>query len=112
MRRARSFLGGLAVLLTLTGVSRGQENIEFPAEMDKDFPAKLKAAIELIKPLPLKPIPDDPPPHEGAFIDLTYVIEPPDLLLVEVLEALPGLSDFRQSDSSGPGREDQLRFLR
>jgi protein involved in polysaccharide export with SLBB domain len=43
-----------------------------------------------IKPLPLPPIPDDPPPHEGALIDIPYVIEPPDLLVVEVLEALPG----------------------
>jgi protein involved in polysaccharide export with SLBB domain len=43
-----------------------------------------------IKPLPLTPIPDDPPPHEGAMIDLPYVVEPPDLLYVSVLEALPG----------------------
>jgi protein involved in polysaccharide export with SLBB domain len=45
---------------------------------------------ESIKPLPLAPIPDDPPPHEGAMIDLPIIIEPPDLLLVEALEALPG----------------------
>src|SRR4051794_3792677 len=43
-----------------------------------------------IKPLPLTPIPDDPSPHEGAMLELPYVIEAPDLLLVEVLEALPG----------------------
>src|SRR4051794_1032314 len=44
-----------------------------------------------LKPKPLPPIPDDPPPHEGAMADFPeYVIEPPDLLLVEVLEALPG----------------------
>jgi protein involved in polysaccharide export with SLBB domain len=42
------------------------------------------------EPQPLPPIPDDPPPHEGALISLPYVIEPPDLVLVEVLEALPG----------------------
>ena len=47
------------------------------------------AAYEL-KPRPLPPIPDDPPPHEGALIDLPYVVEPPDLIIVEVLEALPG----------------------
>src|SRR3954454_2162590 len=45
---------------------------------------------DTIKPLPLVPIPDDPPPHEGAMFELPYIIEPPDLLLVEVLEALPG----------------------
>ena len=44
-----------------------------------------------LKPHPEPPIPDDPPPHEGAMIDTPeYVIEPPDLVLVEVLEALPG----------------------
>jgi polysaccharide biosynthesis/export protein len=43
-----------------------------------------------LKPLPLTPIPDNPPPHEGAMISLPIVIEPPDLLLIEVLEALPG----------------------
>src|SRR5689334_7781118 len=45
---------------------------------------------DAIKPLPLVPIPDDPPPHEGAMIQIPYVIEPPDLVLIEVLEALPG----------------------
>jgi protein involved in polysaccharide export with SLBB domain len=43
-----------------------------------------------IKPLPLTPIPDDPPPHEGAMIELPHIVEPPDLITVEVLEALPG----------------------
>jgi protein involved in polysaccharide export with SLBB domain len=43
-----------------------------------------------LKPHPLPSIPDDPPPHEGAMISIPYVVEPPDLILVEVLEALPG----------------------
>jgi polysaccharide export outer membrane protein len=47
-------------------------------------------AIERIKPMPLAPIPDDPPPHEGAMIELPYTVEPADLLVVEVIEALPG----------------------
>jgi protein involved in polysaccharide export with SLBB domain len=46
--------------------------------------------LESIKPLPLEPIPDNPPPHEGAMFELTYRIDSPDLVLVEVLEALPG----------------------
>jgi polysaccharide export outer membrane protein len=46
--------------------------------------------IESIQPIPLPPIPDDPPPHEGALWEEPYVIEPPDLIMVEVLEALPG----------------------
>jgi protein involved in polysaccharide export with SLBB domain len=53
-------------------------------------PQRLYPRPETIKPKPLAPIPDDPPPHEGAMIDLPYVIEPPDLIVVEVLEALPG----------------------
>jgi protein involved in polysaccharide export with SLBB domain len=43
-----------------------------------------------LKPQPQPAIPDDPPPHEGALIDIPLVVEPPDLILVEVLEALPG----------------------
>jgi protein involved in polysaccharide export with SLBB domain len=43
-----------------------------------------------LKPRPEPSIPDDPPPHEGALIDIPVVAEPPDLLLVEVLETLPG----------------------
>ena len=38
----------------------------------------------------LPTIPDNPPPHEGAMINYPVVIEPPDLVLIEVLEALPG----------------------
>jgi hypothetical protein len=38
---------------------------------------------------PPAPIPDDPPPHEGALIDIPYIIEPPDFLVVEVLEPSP-----------------------
>jgi polysaccharide export outer membrane protein len=46
--------------------------------------------IDGIKPVPLPPIPDDPLPHEGALWEEPYVIEPPDLIIVEALEALPG----------------------
>jgi polysaccharide biosynthesis/export protein len=54
------------------------------AEIDK-----LIAAFDL-KPAPSPAIPDDPPPHEGAMITLPIIIEPPDLVIIEVLEALPG----------------------
>jgi protein involved in polysaccharide export with SLBB domain len=75
------------------------------AGQEKDDPPRKHAVKELrsaedqidkliaeydLKPHPLVPIPDDPPPHEGALIDLPYVVEPPDLIIVEVLEALPG----------------------
>jgi protein involved in polysaccharide export with SLBB domain len=45
---------------------------------------------EHLKPTALPPIPDDPPPHEGALWEEPYIIEPPDLIIVEILEALPG----------------------
>lgn len=35
-------------------------------------------------------IPDDPPPHEGKMMDIPLIIDSPDLIQVEVLEALPG----------------------
>jgi protein involved in polysaccharide export with SLBB domain len=67
-----------------------------PEAQIRDDQAKREAAINKmleaydLKPRPLPPIPDDPPPHEGAMIGLPYVVEPPDLIVVEVLEALPG----------------------
>lgn len=45
---------------------------------------------EGIKPLPPVAIPDDPPPHEGAMFDLPLVVDAPDLILIEVLTAMPG----------------------
>jgi protein involved in polysaccharide export with SLBB domain len=43
-----------------------------------------------LTPHPSPTIPDNPPPREGALVNLPFVVEPPDLVLVEVLEALPG----------------------
>src|SRR5208337_1315410 len=57
---------------------------EAEAALDKMF-----AEYDL-KPHGLPAIPDNPPPHEGAMIGYPEVIEPPHLLLVEVVEALPG----------------------
>ncbi len=51
--------------------------------------SKMLAEYDL-KPRPLPSIPDNPPPHERAMISLPHVVEPPDLIMVEVLEALPG----------------------
>lgn len=53
-------------------------------------PAWETALGDTVKPTPLEPIPDDPPPHEGALFEMPYRIGPLDLLHVEVLEALPG----------------------
>ena len=50
----------------------------------------IRRAEEFIRPRPLDPIPDDPPPHEGAMLAMPSRIQAPDLILVEVLEALPG----------------------
>jgi protein involved in polysaccharide export with SLBB domain len=58
-----------------------------------DDPPKPKPPVQAedpLKPVPPVAIPDDPPPYEGAMIDIPYIIEPPDIIVVEVLEALPG----------------------
>lgn len=75
-------------------VATGKQGLPAPsAEVDEK---KIEAEIEKmiaacdLTPHPLAPIPDNPPPHEGAMIGLAHVVEPPDLVLVEVLEALPG----------------------
>lgn len=59
-----------------------QESARIAAELDK-----LK--LEDTRPNPPFEAPD-PPPHEGAMIRFPYVVEAPDLIIVEVLEALPG----------------------
>lgn len=60
-------------------------------ESDKVEAAVNKMIAEYdLKPHPLPPIPDNPPPHEGAMIGLPHIVEPPDLIIVELLEGLPG----------------------
>ena len=67
-----------------------------PAQSDLEDPVKRKALIDKmiaeydLTPHPLPSIPDDPPPHEGALFNMPYAVQPPDLVLVEVLDALPG----------------------
>ncbi len=53
----------------------------------KSTPSAEEAAI---KPLPLEPFPDNPPPHEGAMIKVPYRLQPPDIILIEAIEAFPG----------------------
>lgn len=62
---------------------------EGPGQGDIANPPKLEFK-GVIVPLPPVAIPDDPPPHEGNFFDLPVMVEPPDILVVEVLEGLPG----------------------
>ena len=81
-----SFLPGLAL-----AQMDGAESPKFPlpVPVPRPFPTKaeLERFFESSKPTP---IPDNPPPHEGALIDQPYIVEPPDILIVEVLEGLPG----------------------
>src|SRR4051812_15176278 len=77
-RLSRLVAGGLLLLAASTA---GRAEDPKPGRPD---------AIEAIKPRPLAPIPDDPPPHEGAMVDIPLLIDPPDILIVEVHEALPG----------------------
>lgn len=108
MNRHRFFgwagVGALVVLVCLggKGLAAGQEPAKpkatpvLPAHKEMTE-AEAEAAVNKVfetydlKPHALPAIPDNPPPHEGAMISYSpYVIEPPDLVLIEVLEALPG----------------------
>ena len=73
------WLLGLGLLAPTPG--RAQEPANAPAEA---------AAVRSLRPQPPFEIPADPPPHEGALIDIPLTIEPPDIVVVEVLMALPG----------------------
>ncbi len=82
LNRTMLLVCGFAVLIATA--AQGQKT-----EPPKQDPAPVPS-IDSIKPLPLEPIPTNPPPHEGATLDLSYRIDAPDLIVVEVLEALPG----------------------
>ncbi len=95
-RRRWAVVAAGAVLMAGLPLLRGQEPKPAPAKaeararQDLDQPAWAKLTEDSIKPLPMESIPDDPPPHEGALLEISYRIEQPDLILVEVLEALAG----------------------
>ena len=78
---------------------RAAENEEAPQAapwLDEKMQHEVDAAVDKmfeafdLKPHSLPAIPDNPPPHEGTMINYPLLIEPPDLILIEVLEALPG----------------------
>ncbi len=62
---------------------------------------------DAIQPLPPTPIPDSPPPHEGAPFLLPYRIQPPDVIHIAILQAAPG----RQLDGDRLIRPDGLISL-
>jgi len=72
-------------------VAPHRQHVDVEAKKRENEAALDKVFAEYdLKPHGLPAIPDDPPPHEGAMIGYPVVIEPPDLVLIEVLEALPG----------------------
>jgi protein involved in polysaccharide export with SLBB domain len=96
IRRRFAVAAGLVLMAGLPFV-RGQNPLDpvqppraAVAPKPTDQPAWAKETEDSIKPLPLEAIPDNPPPHEGAMCEISYRIETPDLILVEVLEAFPG----------------------
>lgn len=80
----------------IPATTTNQEKTGTAATPVSDAPADPHAQITKminaydLNPHPAPSIPDNPPPHEGAMIGLRHVVEPPDLLIIEVLEALPG----------------------
>lgn len=98
--RRRSILAACLILPSLGWQDAGTDPEEPSAPTFVrgrfDGPAVLTAEYEAeyfdeekLKPVPVV-IPDDPPPHEGAMFDCPVIIEPPDLVRIEVLEAAPG----------------------
>ena len=60
------------------------------AQVQREILDKTLPKLDSIIPEPEVAVPEDPPPHEGAWFNFPLRMNPPDLLLVEVLEALPG----------------------
>lgn len=99
-RKPRLFFLAGAVWWSLAmgaGAQEADESPPSPPSFDAGSSASIEAEVDALldafdlTPKPVPEIPDNPPPHEGAMIDPPeYRVEPPDLLLVEVLESLPG----------------------
>ncbi len=88
---ARSgWLHALSLGLVATGWPLAALGDDRPAKPVNPETRASDEAVQAIKPMPLTAIPDSPPPHEGAMIDQEMTIEPPDIIIVEVLEALAG----------------------
>ncbi len=99
MRRFFPALVASLTMFTVVASSNAQQPeagdknaVEPQAPRIKNYrPNSVPSAEEAaIKPTPLEPFPDTPPPHEGAMIKVAHRIQAPDLLIIEVLEALPG----------------------
>lgn len=74
-------------------VSEKPEPRDDPPRPRRDLPPELEAKLPKLEEIQARPavaIPDNPPPHEGALIDIPVTVGPPDLILVEVFGALPG----------------------
>lgn len=84
--------GAVWCSLALGSAAQDETNRGAPPSPE-EVEAKINELLDAfdLTPQPVPEVPDNPPPHEGAMIDLPdYRIEPPDMILVEVLEALPG----------------------
>jgi len=89
----RIFLAGAAWCSLALGAGAQEEAKPVAPPSREESQAKLEALLDAydLTPRPVPEVPDNPPPHEGAMLDMPeYRIEPPDLILIEVLEALPG----------------------
>ncbi len=79
----RRAMAALVVVAGIESPAGAQQPAPRPAQPEAaKLPTRddlIKDAEAFIKPLPLEPIPDDPPPHEGAMIELSYRVEPPDI---------------------------------
>ena len=111
MRRRFGWSSALATLWLAAGagpIAHGQE----PARAAPPSPAAkpdgplAKAEAFVRPPLPPEPIPRRPAAVRGAMFRLAERIEPPDIILVEVLEALPG-RPITGERLAGPDGEDR-----
>jgi protein involved in polysaccharide export with SLBB domain len=87
LKRAVTVVGMvISLVCCLAFGALAQDAADRDAAIEKAVEAAVEKELREIKPPSLK-IPD-PPPHEGAMITQPYVVEPPDFIFVEVLEAL------------------------
>lgn len=80
----------MSLVVLVVGLGLTSRALSAPPSQQPSQSNPADTAREKDSPLP-DPLPDDPPPHEGAMVPLPSVsiIESPDLITVDVVEALP-----------------------
>ncbi|MFM7317652.1 MAG: hypothetical protein ACKO85_11845 [Isosphaeraceae bacterium] len=68
----------------------GKDDVAEYEKLKKQLDSTLPG-VDSVKPSQTLSNQGDPPPHEGVMIEYPEIVNPPDVILLEVLKSLPGM---------------------